>query len=261
MSFYESDLGKEYLKYCQLKKITLNTSILNLSDIKWFFPTCLLPLGIFIKEHQEISVIPPKVPEISNYLELIIKNTLHHAKKSYIPIIEIPPNAKLREKILEPFMSNQKAHVGGQNAFAYFIGELIDNIYEHSNFSTAYIMAQKYQKMNFTEIGIIDNGISIPGSYENKGFKFTDINALEEALKGLSTKSDERGYGLRTSLRLLTEGLEANCLIVSRGAGLIKDKNETIFYEMEKFNTFNGTLISIRIPYKIKEVNIYDYIE
>jgi hypothetical protein len=115
--------------------------------------------------------------------------------------------------------------------------------------------------MKFTEIGIVDNGISIPGSYEDKGFKFTDIKALEEALNGLSTKSDERCYGLRTSLRLLTEGLEAQCLIVSRGVGLITNKNNTLFYEMEKPNTFNGTLISSRIPYKIRKVNIYDYIE
>lgn len=261
MSFYENDLGKEYLKYCQFKKIALDTDTLDLSDTKWFFPTFLLPLGLFIKTHQDINVILPKISKVSNYLKLIIKDTTRQAKKSYIPIIEIPPNAKLREKMLEIFMFKESTHSGGQNAFSYFVGELIDNIYEHSKFSTAYIMAQKYQKMKFIEICILDNGISIPGSYENKGFKFTDVKALEEALKGLSTKSDERGYGLRTSLRLLTEGLDANCLIISRGAVLIKDKNNSFVHELEKFNRFNGTLISIRIPYKNKEVNIYDYIE
>jgi len=51
MSFSESDLGMEYLNYCQLKKVALTTGTLDLSDSKWFFPTCLLPLGIFIKEH------------------------------------------------------------------------------------------------------------------------------------------------------------------------------------------------------------------
>ena len=163
--------------------------------------------------------------------------------------------------MLETFMSKENAYGGGLNAFSYFIGELIDNIYEHSKFSTAYIMAQKYKKLKFIEICIIDNGISIPGSYEDKNLKLTDVKALEEALKGLSTKSDERGYGLRTSLRLLTEGLSANCLIISRGAGLIKDKNDTFIYELEELNSFSGTLISIRIPYIIKEVNIYDYIE
>ena len=49
MSLYESDLGKEYLKYCQLKKNGLDTGSLDLSNIKWFFLTFLLPIGLFIK--------------------------------------------------------------------------------------------------------------------------------------------------------------------------------------------------------------------
>jgi hypothetical protein len=123
-------------------------------------------------------------------------------------------------------------------------------------------MAQRYKQLKFTEVGIIDNGISIPGSYENKGLKFSDIEALKEAVQeGLSTKSDERGYGLRTSLKILTQGLEADCFIVSRGAGLIMNKYNTLFYEIEKNNIFNGTLISTRIPYKPRNVNIYDFIE
>ncbi|MHA1359121.1 MAG: hypothetical protein ACTSRC_13445 [Candidatus Helarchaeota archaeon] len=261
ISLYENDLGKEYLNYCQLKEIALNTGNLDLSDIEWFFPTCLLPLGIFIKENQEIHVISPTRPEVSNYINIIMKGKIDSSKKSYIPIIEIPPDVKLREKILEPLISNQNAYVGGQNAFSYFIGELIDNIYEHSKFSIAYVMAQRYNKMKFTEVCIIDNGISIPGSYKNKGYKFNDIEALKEAvLKGLSTKSDERGYGLRTTLNLLTNGLEANCLIISGSASLIANKDNNKFHDIEK-SIFNGTLISVRIPYKLSKVNIYEYIE
>lgn len=263
MCFNESALGKEYLKYCNLKEIALNTKTLDLSNISWFFPTCLLPLGIFIKEHKEICVIPPTDIEVSKYVNIIMKDKIDSAKRSYIPIIEILPNKKLIEKNLESLISNQNIHMGSLNAFGYFIGELIDNIYEHSEFSTAYIMAQRYKQKNFTEIGIIDNGISIPGSYESKGFNFNDIKALEEALKGLSTKykSDERGYGLRTSLNILTEGFEAKCLIVSRGVGLIANKNNRFFCKMKKNNIFNGTLISTRFLNNIREVNVYDYIE
>ena len=262
MNFNESELGKEYLNYCHLKKIALDTGTLDLLDINWFFPTCLLPLGVFIKEHKEINVIPPKVPDVSNYINVILKGKINSVKKSYIPIIEIPPNEKLIEKILEPFFSNQNTYVGGPNAFRYLIGELIDNVYEHSKFSTSYLMAQRYEKMRFTEVGIIDNGISIPGSYENKEYNFNDIEALKEAvLKGLSTKSDERGHGLNDSLRILTKGLEGNCLIVSRSAGLIANKSNSMFYELEKANIFRGTLISARIPYNLGKVNIYDFIK
>lgn len=262
MRFDESELGKEYLNYCNLKEIALKTGTLDLSDIKWFFPTCLLPLGVFIKEHKEICVIPPKLLEVSKYIKIIMKGKINILKKSFIPIIEILPNQKFIEKILEPFYSNHNVYVGGPNAFRYPIGELIDNVYEHSKFSISYLMAQQYEKMRFTEVGIIDNGISIPGSYENKGHKFNDTEALKEAvLKGLSTKSDERGHGLNDSLKVLREGLNGNCLIVSRGAGLIANKSNLTFYELEKGNIFKGTLISARIPYNLGEVNIYDFIK
>ena len=259
MSFKENVLGKEYLKYCNLKEIALNTKTLDLSNISWFFPTCLLPLGIFIKEHKEIHVIPPIDIEVSKYFNIIMKDKIDSAKRSYIPIVEILPNKKLIEKNLDSLISN--IHKGIQNAFGYFIGELIDNIYEHSKFSKAYIMAQKFKQKKFTEIGIIDNGISISGSYEAHGFNFNDIQALEEAIKGLSTKSDDRGYGLSSSLSLLTKGLKADCLIISRGAGLIANKDSTIFYKMKKNNVFSGTLISTRFHNNIREVNIYEYIE
>ncbi|MHC1591073.1 MAG: hypothetical protein ACXQS8_03235, partial [Candidatus Helarchaeales archaeon] len=95
----------------------------------------------------------------------------------------------------------------------------------------------------FTEICIIDNGISISGSYINRGYDFSDIDALKRAvLEGLSTKSAERGYGLRTTLNLLTKGLEASCLIISGRACLIADKNNKQFYDIEKF-FFDGTRI------------------
>lgn len=266
MSFNESVLGKEYLKYCNLKEIALNTKTLDLSNISWFFPTCLLPLGIFIKEHKEIHVIPPIDIEVAKYFNIIMKDKIDSVKRSYIPIVEILPNKKLIEKNLDSLISNKDYNMGSLNAFAYFIGELITNIYEHSKFSTAYIIAQRYNQKNFTEIGIIDNGISIPGSYEIKGFNFSDIKALEEAIQGLSTKYNdieysERGYGLRTSLNLLTEGFEAKCLIVSRGVGLIANKNNRFFYKMKEKDIFNGTLISTRFYNNIREVNVYAYID
>ena len=259
MNFNESILGKEYLKYCSLKEIALNTKTLDLSKISWFFPTCLLPLSIFIKEHKEIRVIPPIDIEVSKYFDIIMKDRINSAKRSFIPVVEILPNKKLIEKNLDSLLSN--IHKGIQNAYGYFIGELLDNIYDHSKFSKAYITAQRYKTNKYTEVGIIDNGISISGSYEAHGFNFNDKQALEKAVSGLSTKSDDRGYGLSTSLRLLTKGLNANCLIISKGAGLIANKNCTIVYKMKKNEIFNGTLICARFLNNIREVDIYEYIE
>ena len=263
MNFGKNELEKEYLKYCKLKKIALNTSELDLSNIDWFYPTSILPLGIFIKENPNLSIIPPIDYSVSNYFNLIIKGRWEGSKKSYIPIVEIPTEEHQREKLLEPLFTNQKKYTGGLNACSYFIGELVDNIYQHSQFSTSYIMAQKYEKKKYTEIGIIDNGISIPGSFEKAGFRMNDLDVLKNViLKGLTTKDDiERGYGLRSSLKLLTHGLNGSCLIISRESGLTADKQKNIFYKMDKNQMFKGTLISVRIPYNYSNVNIYDYVE
>ncbi len=56
------NLGREYLKFCEYKKNALDTNSLDLTTIDFFFPTLLLPLGIFIKNNDRINVIPPNNP-------------------------------------------------------------------------------------------------------------------------------------------------------------------------------------------------------
>jgi hypothetical protein len=263
MDFIESDLGQEYLKFCRLRNNSLKTGKMDLSIINWFYPTSLLPLGIFIKRNQYLSIVPPADLSVLYYYNIITKGEwLHSPERSYIPIVQIPHNEHQREKIFEPLYGIESDSIGGLNAFSYFIGELVDNICQHSSFLDAYILAQKYETKKFIEVGIIDNGISIPGVFENAGFEFNDTKALFEAINGQSTKSDvERGFGLKSSLKLLTKGLHGECLIVSRRGGLIATEEEKTLYNMDKDHEFSGTLICVRVPYTSKDVNIYDYIE
>ena len=72
MSIFKTDLGKEYLKFCELRKSTLDTKTLDLSEIKQIFPTNLIPLGIYLKTYPEIDVIPPKDTELSTYIDLLM---------------------------------------------------------------------------------------------------------------------------------------------------------------------------------------------
>ena len=234
---------------------------MDLSGIDWFYPTGLLPLGIFIKEQQDISVIPPTAPNVLKYYNIITRGKKKFSSgRSYIPIVQIPPNDYQREKMLEPLYTFENGHVGGHSVFSYFISELVDNVYQHSRFSTAYIMAQKYAKS--TEVGIIDNGISIPGAFENAWFEFNDFKALSEAINGRSTKSGEgRGFGLKTSLNIFTDALHGECLIISRRGGLIATEEKKTIYDMHNYYIFDGTLICARVPHIKGEVNIYDYIE
>jgi len=260
MEFNESALGTKYSNFCELRNHAISVGEMDLSGINWFYPTTLLPLGIFIKEQQNISVIKPTNPNVLKYYDIITRDFGGHSPgKSYIPILQIPPDNHQREKMLEPLYTHDNGHVGGHNAFSYIIGELVDNVYQHSEFSTAYIMAQ--QDASFTEVGIIDNGISIPGALASAGFEFGDAKALSEAINGVSTKPGERGFGLKSTLKLFTEGLHGECLIISRGGGLIATRGEKTFYTLHDYYTFGGTFICASVPYTHREVNIYDYVE
>jgi hypothetical protein len=236
---------------------------LDLSNERWFYPTSLLPLGIFKIKNPEIRVTLPSDLDVCNYSDVITGEREIMPRKSYISIINIPKREDERDKALDRLNDFCSTYVGGKTAFLYFIGELVDNIYEHSSFSTAYIMAQKYEAKQFTEVCIIDDGISIPTSYENAGNEVnSDKDALKLALSGISTKVDnERGHGLRSSVKLLTKGYQGTCLIVS-GNGVLEADDFTgkTFCSIDKEHIYNGTLISTRIPFQGENVNVYDYV-
>ncbi len=97
MEFNESDLGREYLKFRQLRNDALHTKKMDLSNIDWFYPTNLLPLGIFIKTNRDVYVIPPTSSDVLNYYKIITKDTRHVSSRiSYLPIAEIPPDEHQR---------------------------------------------------------------------------------------------------------------------------------------------------------------------
>jgi len=257
------ELAAYYSKFTQLRSNAIEARVLDLSTIKWFYPTLILPLGVFIKQNKDIVLIPPQDRRVSNYFDVITKNNNSNKKGSYLPIIEVPKAGSGSEAELER-LNSYASDCGGTTALQYFVGELVDNIYQHSQFSTAYITAQKYPNLGFVEFCIVDNGISIPQSYEDNGILIeSDKVALDYALKGISTKKDkERGCGLRTSIKLLTSGMNGTCLIVSRRAGLGANKLEGAFtFNLTDEDIYYGTLISISVPLQRETVEIYPFIE
>lgn len=93
----DCELGIQYLEYCRLIKEAHNIKCLDLSREHWFYPTCLLPLGLFIKINKDIKVISPEEENVSKYINLIMKNKID-STKTYIPIIEILPQIEMIEK-------------------------------------------------------------------------------------------------------------------------------------------------------------------
>jgi hypothetical protein len=104
------------------------------------------------------------------------------------------------------------------------IGELLDNVDQHSRCDYGFATVQYYPKKDRLDFCIVDDGITIPGNYEEYEIDFeTDLGAVKQALtKGLSTKTEDdpmgrsRGTGLRTTANIICDGLSGELLVSSR---------------------------------------------
>jgi len=254
-------LLQEYLKFCDIREKYKTVNIINLSPYDWFYPTSLLPLGKLLKENvRSMNYIPP-VYNVAQYISIIM-GTTHPIDSTYVPIMYLPENERDARDIIRELqiLYNNGKEYGGINAFNFLIDELIDNIYTHSGFSVASVMAQRYDKKGFVEISIFDDGISIPACFEKHGIFLDDCTAVIKAVNGLSTKSKERGYGLNSTTNIYVNGLSGELLLVSRNGALYKNRNVEKLFSLSSRYNLSGTLISIRVPYPVPEVDIHAYI-
>ncbi len=195
-----------------------------------------------------------------------------YKNKTYLPICSIPSgsnNSKIRDQILSLFETIlvSQTNIKGQLkiAVSYIINETIDNIVEHANVSNGWIMAQNYPKKGFLDVCIADTGDGILESYKKtKIFNIsTDAQAINKAINGLSTKEqgNTRGYGLKTSRKMLVEGLGGMFLLFSGNSFYIWNTNiETIFSDIPY--KWKGTIVAVRIPHDIpSNFNYTNYLE
>ncbi len=271
----------EYFKFSKVGNIALKSKIVNISNHNWIYPTFLVPLCNLII-NNDFEYIPPSNFNAKNYINTVI-TTEYSGKSTYVPLQFLPYNYKEFGSVisnLQEWCDNGKNY-GGLGAFTFLFNELIDNIYQHSDFKNAYVIAQSYPNKNFSEVCIFDDGISIPKSFENYNISFrSDAHAISRAINGLSTKDEGRGYGLNNSIDMYTKGGNAEFLIVSRNGIFYKKHREPVkLYNTEIMNTTNdilnngyatfdkeyippleGTLISMRIPYPIPKIETQLYI-
>lgn len=116
----KSTLAKHYMKYCQLRSKAIETGCLNLFKIKFFFPTLLLPLGIFSRENSHIEVVPPSNDNAASYYDLILNGRVEDFQKSYLPIREVPKGDE-KKKFLKKFPSAFEELCGGKNTVRHLL--------------------------------------------------------------------------------------------------------------------------------------------
>jgi anti-sigma regulatory factor (Ser/Thr protein kinase) len=261
-------LVRNYLKYCSYRRMVDQTGKLDLTNITFFHPTTLLPLFILMQKLDDTSIILPRNPDISNYIEIAKGQQTVQGQKTYVPLTRLTRDPQEKEIVLARILELGKdVEVVAKNpdAFSLIVYELVENIYEHSGFKVAYVLDQKYPRISKLEICFVDDGITIPGSFEKIGLRYEKQEhhkAIHDALNGLSSKKEEgRGTGLTNVSRIVKEGFKGEMFLVSGfGAVYLAGSKEPVYYKLYEATSFSGTLVSIRAPLTAGKINIYNVV-
>ena len=200
----------------------------------------------------------------------------HYAHRSYTPLCSFAMNDENKDafgSIVRNIIVRQ-ARVAATviTPLSYFLGELVDNIYEHSGAPDGYLFSQFLEREECIDICIADSGITIPGSYAKARLFQQEIDgdpaeALRLANEGRSTKNrpgaESRGYGISTSRRMLVEGLGGSFFMLSGSAFHRYECHGLNYYaNVSRFFHWSGTIILLRIPVKAPDgFNYTDYLE
>lgn len=259
---------------------------LDFSAVTFVTPLYILPLVVYL-DGCDNKVI---VSKLSEYLETIkfpaglrpdkmrrsefLAVMEKYSKETYIPIVSFPSNKETDDEkdiILSTIESIIVRQVGIDSnvtmGLKYMLGEAIDNIIQHAKSDRGYIFAQSNPSKGYLDICIADSGITLLGSYKTLADNEieNDIEAIQAANRGISTKNlpnaENRGYGIITSKKMLVDGLNGSFVMMSGNALHLYNSTYKKFVEAPTNIRWNGTIISLRVPYKNKDFQYINYLE
>jgi len=153
------------------------------------------------------------------------------------------------------------------NTFGFLLGELFDNIEEHSEAKSAYLFTQYWQRMNSSEICLLDDGQGLYGSLKKAGRDVhDDMDALRKVLeKGLSAKHEVgaavRGTGIKnTRLAITNQEINGEFFIMSGSAAFLHSAKEGSKFITLTRARLNGTMVMLRINEPRTKFNLYNYV-
>ena len=143
-------------------------------------------------------------------------------------------------------------------AISYLLGEMCCNISEHAHSEVGYIAINYCEEENALAIMVADVGISIFSSYVHAArymetIAGDEVIALKMATEGYSTKNlpdtENRGYGLSSSSRIVVEGLHGSFYLLS-GNAFFKHGGNTppIYVGLPPNIEWPGTAVFMQIP-------------
>jgi len=223
--------------------------IFDFSEQKKIYPLTILPLYTYMHDRNN-KINPPSIA----------------GAKIPITCFSNTPDIKTRDNLIYDFGEKLYITMGGiegtKDAIFYPIIELITNIFEHSHKDEGWAFGQLDPGKKHLDICIIDTGRGLRESYlQEKKLKLTDEEAIGQAIIGNSTKPEnERGFGIKTSIKVVYKGLKGSFIMMSGKAALLKDNNSEEFITLDKA-IWGGVVLAYRIPLPTGPIDMYQYVE
>ena len=264
------DLVQNYVEYVQVKAAHAESGKVDLKNVRFIYPTTLLPLSMLILEDPSGYTKPDHaVPR--GHISAVLHPSSQRQGKSHIALAPLTHDKAKSYTALQAIydMSDRPDHHNStRSAFAYAMAEIVSNIYEHSEFSRALVLGQRYDHKGFLDLSFIDDGVTIPGSLMAK-VSGSPSDLIRTALNGKSIKDESRGFGLRTTFKMFTDGIGADFFVASGGGAVYGGKEVKSYggkdcalqYDLQGVAKIDGTLITMRIPLEPPAIDIYRYVE
>jgi len=254
--------------------------VLDLSNANWFAPTFLTPVSVvynqLVDEGCDISIDYPNDYQVKSYLNMIdfpegTPDPPDHYKNT-LPLCSMNTNRdadavdivseKMGKLIKNQFLSS--TDVDQVMWLKYPFSETIDNVDTHSKCDHGALLIQNYPSKNFFDFCIADDGISIPGNFEQHDIGFPSDDeanrmAMEDGYSTRQTDDGRRGFGLRTTVEMVCDGLKGEVLLSSRGSTLSRDKNNKIKRKIKK-QSWDGTIFAARLHPPSDDFSYMEYL-
>jgi anti-sigma regulatory factor (Ser/Thr protein kinase) len=190
--------------------------------------------------------------------------------KVIIPIIAFPgsnsDSATARRDLVISSIGNLittslSLSLEARTAIMMLISELTDNIGDHADADSGFLLAQHYPLNGYLDICIADCGIGILRSFQKiKPDITTSGEAINRAVRGESTKGMGRGYGISGSINMLGS-IGGEFILLSGDSSFVKRINSSgATVDTANHASWPGCSVLIRIPTTMPQnFSIYQY--
>ncbi len=266
-----------------LKEVSTCGGRAALIDSTWVTPLAVVPVCAMARSLEVIIDFADESnsADVRSYLKAVefpngTSEVAFSYRRSYLPLtrLDLPGSNVTLNQVVSEYVSLILAKSENSNrsdlrsAISHALGEMTTNVQEHARAKRYWLFAQYWPQKSALEFCIVDDGIGIRQRYSEEGMVFNnDKEALAAAIQGRSVKqplSDlpgDRGYGLGSTIRLLTGAeLGGSFLIISGDTGYVKRHNNTA--QIFRFSAgWQGVMVGAKLRFPKQNLDILKYMQ